>query len=63
MKLFFRQLGWELFRLFARKRTYIGFGVFLAVELLFFYFFSVGRGAGRMSRACSTDASGSGARC
>ena len=48
MKLFFRQLGWELFRLFARKRTYIGFGVFLAVELLFFYFFSVGRGAGRM---------------
>ena len=39
MKLFFSQLGWELFRLFARKRTYIGFGVFLAVEMLFFYFF------------------------
>ena len=36
MKLFFSQLGWELFRLFARKRTYIGFGVFLAVEMLFF---------------------------
>ena len=48
MKLFFSQLGWELFRLFARKRTYIGFGVFLAVEMLFFYFFSVGRGADRM---------------
>lgn len=37
MNLFFNQLGWELFRLFARRRTYIGFGVFLAVELLFFY--------------------------
>jgi ABC-2 type transport system permease protein len=48
MKLFLSQLGWELFRLFARKRTYIGFGVFLAVELLFFYFLSVGRGADRM---------------
>ncbi len=37
MSLFFKQLGWELFRLFARRRTYIGFGVFLAVELLFFH--------------------------
>jgi len=36
MTLFFRQLGWELFRMFARKRTYIGFGVFLAVELLIY---------------------------
>ncbi|NNE91923.1 MAG: ABC transporter permease subunit [Verrucomicrobiales bacterium] len=35
MRLFFAQLGWELFRMFARKRTYIGFGIFLAVELLF----------------------------
>jgi ABC-2 type transport system permease protein len=37
MKLFLRQLGWELFRLFARRRTYIGFGVFLAVEVLFYW--------------------------
>ncbi len=37
MRQFFRQLGWELFRLFARRRSYIGFGVFLAVELLFYY--------------------------
>lgn len=36
MNLFFRQLGWELFRLFARRRTYIGFGIFLAVEILFY---------------------------
>lgn len=36
MRLFFSQLGWELFRMFARKRTYIGFGVFLAVETLFY---------------------------
>ena len=33
---FLRQLGWELFRLFARRRTYIGFGLFLAVEVLFY---------------------------
>lgn len=37
MKLFLHQLGWELFRLFARRRTYIGFGVFFAVELLFYF--------------------------
>ncbi len=34
MSLFFHQLGGELFKLFARKRTYIGFGAFVAVELL-----------------------------
>src|SRR5688500_17904728 len=27
------QFGWELKKLFARKRTYIGFGVFLAFEI------------------------------
>ena len=34
MSLFLRQLGGELRKLFARKRTYIGFAAFLAVELL-----------------------------
>jgi ABC-2 type transport system permease protein len=34
MKLFVRQLGFELLKLFARKRTYLGFGAFLAVELI-----------------------------
>lgn len=34
---FLKQLGWELFRMFARKRTYIGFGVFLAVETVFYF--------------------------
>jgi ABC-2 type transport system permease protein len=34
MSLFLRQLRGELRKLFARKRTYIGFGAFLAVELL-----------------------------
>ncbi len=34
MSLFFLQLGGELRKLFARKRTYIGFGAFLLVELL-----------------------------
>ena len=34
MTLFLIQLGGELRKLFARKRTYIGFGAFLAVELM-----------------------------
>lgn len=34
MKLFFRQLSAELIKLFARKRTYIGFGAFLLIEIL-----------------------------
>lgn len=33
---FLRQLKWELYRMFARKRTYIGFGIFLVFELAFF---------------------------
>jgi ABC-2 type transport system permease protein len=37
---FLRQLGWELFRMYARKRTYIGFGTFLLVEALFLYVFT-----------------------
>lgn len=40
MTLFIRQLYWELFRMFARRRTYIGFGIFLAVEILFLYFWT-----------------------
>ncbi|HEV7405043.1 MAG TPA: ABC transporter permease [Chthoniobacteraceae bacterium] len=32
--LFFRQLRGELWKLFARKRTYIGFGAYLAFEVL-----------------------------
>jgi ABC-2 type transport system permease protein len=34
MTLFFRQLQGELRKLFARKRTYIGFGAFFALEIL-----------------------------
>ncbi len=34
MSLFLRQFRFELLKLFARKRTYLGFGVFLAVETL-----------------------------
>jgi len=34
MRLFFTQLGYELWKLFARKRTHIGFGVFLVTEVL-----------------------------
>jgi ABC-2 type transport system permease protein len=35
MSLFARQLYYELLKLFARKRTWIGFGAFIAIELLF----------------------------
>ena len=34
---FLRLMKWELFRLFARRRTYIGFGVFLVVEIIFLF--------------------------
>jgi ABC-2 type transport system permease protein len=34
MSLFFAQLRAELLKMFARKRTWIGFGLFLAVEIL-----------------------------
>jgi len=33
MTLFLHQLRWELKKLFARKRTFIGFGAFLALEV------------------------------
>lgn len=35
---FLRQLGWELFRMFARRRTWVGFSVFLLVEGLMLFF-------------------------
>lgn len=39
--LFLQQLYWELYRMFARKRTHIGFGVFLAVELVIYTLLTV----------------------
>jgi ABC-2 type transport system permease protein len=41
MSLFPRQLAGELRKLFARKRTYIGFGAFLAVELIVLVLFQL----------------------
>ncbi len=41
MNLFLRQLRCELWKLFARKRTYLGFGVFLAVEMLILILFQI----------------------
>src|SRR5580698_6544279 len=34
MKLFSRQLYFELLKLFARKRTYLGFAAYLVIEIL-----------------------------
>lgn len=39
MNSFQRQFGWELVKLFARKRTYIGFGAFFVVELALQFLF------------------------
>tara|TARA_R110000850_G_scaffold266997_2_gene397785 strand:+ start:1730 stop:2584 length:855 start_codon:yes stop_codon:yes gene_type:complete len=50
MKLFFSQLGWELYRLFARRRTYIGFGIFLAVEVLFYFMWTGDKAEGGMEK-------------
>lgn len=50
MSLFSKQLGWELFRLFARRRTYLGFGVFLAVEILFYWLWTRERSQEGMER-------------
>lgn len=41
MSLFLRQLIGELAKLFARKRTYIGFGAFLAVEMVVLILFQL----------------------
>lgn len=43
MSLFSQQLRGELRKLFARKRTYIGFGAFLAVEVLVLALFQLPR--------------------
>lgn len=34
VKHFLRQLGYELLKMFARKRTYIGFGAFMVMQIL-----------------------------
>ena len=41
MSLFFRQLRGELWKLFARKRTYIGFGAFFALEVVILIIFQL----------------------
>ena len=41
MSLFLLQLRGELWKLFARKRTYIGFGVFFAIELIILVLFQI----------------------
>lgn len=41
MSLFFLQLRGELWKLFARKRTYLGFGAFLALEILILVLFQL----------------------
>jgi len=41
MSLFFLQLRGELWKLFARKRTYIGFGAFFALEIVILLLFQL----------------------
>jgi ABC-2 type transport system permease protein len=49
MKLFFLQLWGELVKMSARKRTYIGFAAFLAVELAIFFMLRTERGQREMT--------------
>src|SRR5579862_1852177 len=41
MSLFFLQLRGELWKLFARKRTYLGFGVFFGLEIIILLLFQL----------------------
>lgn len=50
MNLFLLQLRGELWKLFARKRTYLGFGVFLGVETLILVLWQLPRGQAWMRR-------------
>jgi ABC-2 type transport system permease protein len=50
MSLFLLQLRGELWKLFARKRTYLGFGVFLGVETLILILWQLPRGQRWMKR-------------
>jgi ABC-2 type transport system permease protein len=50
MMLFFQQWSGELLKLFARRRTYIGFGVFVVLELLIFWLVQV-KGMGPIQQA------------
>jgi len=50
MSLFLLQLRGELWKLFARKRTYLGFGVFLGVESLILILWQLPRGQRWMKR-------------
>ncbi|MEM7697598.1 MAG: ABC transporter permease, partial [Verrucomicrobiota bacterium] len=54
MSHFFPQLGWELFRLAARRRTWLGFGLFLAVEIIFLVIFTSKRSQDGMRRFFET---------
>ncbi len=51
MNLFLLQFRGELLKLFARKRTYIGFGVFLAIEIILLFLFSLDRVERNITRA------------
>lgn len=51
MSLFWRQLSGELRKLFARKRTFIGFGAFLAFELAFLFFLRLPKVKANLSAA------------
>ena len=44
MKMFLHQLRNELLKLFGKKRTYIGFGVFLVAQNAMLLMFHFGRG-------------------
>ncbi|HRJ70824.1 MAG TPA: ABC transporter permease subunit [Terrimicrobiaceae bacterium] len=50
MRLFFRQLSGELRKLFARKRTFLGFGAFLAFEVVVLFLLRLEKVQGSIRR-------------
>ena len=56
MSLLLLQLWGELWKLFARKRTWLGFGVFLGVEILILVLWQLPRGQRWMKRMIEQEA-------
>ena len=53
MKLFLMQLRSELRKLFARRRTYIGYGAFLILELVILWVFHLDKPREQMGKILS----------
>lgn len=53
-----RQLSWELAKLFGKKRTWLGFGVFIVLELLVLFLLNLPKTRGNLKRIIETNGYG-----